>query len=220
MTDTPPLCTDLWLVRHGSRLDVEQPAWVETAARPHDTPITDSGWVQARETGAWLARELHVDHLFASPFLRAVQTATPIAAALGLPIRIEAGLAELFLARWFPRDPELPDAPTLAREFPAVDPDWRSLVPPRYPEDDAGAEERAARTMAALLGAHRGTVVCVSHGGAISLFCKALLGHGGGVHPRLCALIHLQYRDGAWLLRRDGSDGSHLSITEDKLRIF
>jgi len=217
----PPLCTDLWLVRHGSRLDVEQPAWMDTAARPHDSPLADNGRIQARETGAWLAREIDASHLFASPFQRAVQTATPIAEALGLPIRIEAGLSELFLARWFPTHPNLPDAAALAVDYPAVLADGSSHVQPNYPEDEDTANERAARTMAAITEGYAGTVVCVSHGGAISHLCQALVGDiGRSVHPRLCCLIHLQYRDGVWRLLRDGADGSHLSITEETLRIF
>lgn len=221
MTNSPTACTDIWLVRHGSRQDVETPEWIETAARPHDSPLAENGWIQARETGAWLARETDARHLLASPFLRTVQTASCISEALGLPIKIEAGLAELFLEKWFPFHPNLPDAATVARDYPAMDATSTSFVEPQYPEDDAAVVERTQRTMAAITQQLSGTVVCVSHGGAIAHLCKALVGPiGGSVHPRLCSLIHLQHADGAWHLRRDGHDGSHLSITEETLRIF
>ena len=69
----------VWLVRHGNRQDFVDRSWRETAARPHDPPLSADGREQARETGRFLAGE-PIDHLFASPFLRAVETAARRAA--------------------------------------------------------------------------------------------------------------------------------------------
>ena len=39
------------VIRHGERLDCVDYSWTDTAARPYDPPLTESGVQQARETG-------------------------------------------------------------------------------------------------------------------------------------------------------------------------
>ena len=64
------------------RLDRDDDAeWPEQAARPYDTPITD--WdLPARECEA--LRRLGVDRVVASPFRRCIETASVVAATLGV----------------------------------------------------------------------------------------------------------------------------------------
>lgn len=76
----------LVLVRHG-RPDEHHPE------RPHDPPLSDEGWRQARAVGALLARE-GVTRIVSSPLLRARQTSEPLAASLGLRTEIVDGWAE------------------------------------------------------------------------------------------------------------------------------
>ena len=56
-------------------------------------PLSELGHRQAAAAAAWLADETF-DALYASPLLRARQTAAPIAEAHGLEIQIEDGIAE------------------------------------------------------------------------------------------------------------------------------
>jgi probable phosphoglycerate mutase len=76
----------LILVRHG------RPNEDQTDA-PHDPPLNDDGWRQARATSRLLANE-GVTHIVASPLLRALQTAEPLAEKLKLPVDIIEGWAE------------------------------------------------------------------------------------------------------------------------------
>jgi hypothetical protein len=55
-----------------------------------DPSLTEVGAAQAASLAATLANS-GIDCIFSSPFLRALQTATPIALALGLPIRVDRG---------------------------------------------------------------------------------------------------------------------------------
>ena len=68
----------MWVVRHGERIDAVEKGWKKTAARPHDPPLTPTGFEQAAATGRAL-RDHRLDAIYTSPFLRCVQTATAIA---------------------------------------------------------------------------------------------------------------------------------------------
>lgn len=83
----------LYFVRHGMREDVENPAWREAAENPCDPPLSPTGLRQAHDFAETL-RGAGIRHVFSSPFLRALHTAHPLAAGLGLPLRVEPGLSE------------------------------------------------------------------------------------------------------------------------------
>ena len=85
--------TKLYVIRHGSRVDHEDRSWGKTAERPHDPPISEKGWRQARQTGRYL-QDKGITAVFASPFIRTIQTATAICDALDLPIFVEGGLSD------------------------------------------------------------------------------------------------------------------------------
>ena len=68
----------VWIARHANRLDFVYPDWFLTAKRRYDPPLSDDGMIQAQQ----LAKRLKgkkITHIFASPFLRTIQTANAIA---------------------------------------------------------------------------------------------------------------------------------------------
>lgn len=84
--------TEVVLVRHA------QPDW-EPDGRAVDHPaLTCLGREQSRRTAAALEAE-HFDHLYVSPLRRALETAEPIADALGMEARQVAWLGELRLPK-------------------------------------------------------------------------------------------------------------------------
>jgi broad specificity phosphatase PhoE len=83
----------VWIARHGSRLDFIDLNWFNEADRPYDPPLATEGEIQAQELGHKL-KSAPIAHIFASPFLRTVQTAHIIADILNLPIKLEAGFSE------------------------------------------------------------------------------------------------------------------------------
>ncbi|XP_039069199.1 uncharacterized protein LOC120215638 [Hibiscus syriacus] len=75
---------NLLVMRHGDRLDNFDPTWEKTADRPWDPPLIQTGLSRAFQTG----RAFHtllpfpIHRVFVSPFLRCVQTASEVVAAL------------------------------------------------------------------------------------------------------------------------------------------
>eukprot|EP00468_Gymnochlora_sp_CCMP2014_P012793 CAMPEP_0167745576 /NCGR_PEP_ID=MMETSP0110_2-20121227/3226_1 /TAXON_ID=629695 /ORGANISM="Gymnochlora sp., Strain CCMP2014" /LENGTH=176 /DNA_ID=CAMNT_0007630229 /DNA_START=1147 /DNA_END=1674 /DNA_ORIENTATION=- len=86
----------IFLVRHGERLDHINPAWRTRAANPFDSPLSDNGVQQAKETGIRLQSE-RIHQILASPFLRTLQTAVEIAKQVGAKVCVENGIAEHIL---------------------------------------------------------------------------------------------------------------------------
>ena len=96
------LSGSIWVCRHGERSDVANGDWWETAARPHDPPLTALGLRQATAAGKALVGQ-PIQAIYSSPFRRCVQTACQIAEALGggLKVKIEPGLGEMLHQDWF-----------------------------------------------------------------------------------------------------------------------
>ncbi len=90
---------DLLLVRHG-----ESEAYVQGRPFPlldghGDPPLSADGRQQARLVGARLAAA-RIDAVYVSTLRRTAQTAAPLARQLGLDVRVEADLREVYLGAW------------------------------------------------------------------------------------------------------------------------
>lgn len=91
----------IYFVRHGQTVwNVENKICGST-----DSPLTEKGRQQAKETGMELKRridagEVHIDEILCSPLSRAHDTALEIAKITGLPVRVESALREQCFGRW------------------------------------------------------------------------------------------------------------------------
>lgn len=83
----------LWIVRHANRQDFVDPAWHETADRPHDPGLSPDGVEQARRLAQQLTAA-SIQRIIASPSLRTVQTAQAIAEARDQSFTLEPGLGD------------------------------------------------------------------------------------------------------------------------------
>ncbi len=147
-----------------------------------DSELTDLGRLQA-EALAGRFGDLSIDALYSSPFRRSLQTARPIADALGIPVRLRP---ELFEAHHLPPgsapDFELPGADAIAgrHECAIVDPD--SAAPVRWPALDESREELMRRMGSfAQTIRHRwddpnAVILIISHGSPIARLIDAWLG--------------------------------------------
>jgi len=189
----------IWLARHGSRRDFDDPRWAEGASRPYDSPLSAEGRRQSRALADRLAGE-RVAHLFSSPFLRCVETAAPIAARLGLAIHLELGLCEWLNAEWFSKAPDLLPVGELARRFPGVEAGYRSRGAARYGESGEEALRRSGETARALAAEFEGGLAMVGHGASVLGALTALLGVGPRDAPDLGygCLVELVQEDGRW----------------------
>lgn len=94
------------IARHGARLDSEDKSWKARSPRPHDSPLSAKGHIQAQGLAKHIsASGVVIDHIFSSPLIRAVETAVYSARALDVNITIDAGLHEWFDPRAYSETP-------------------------------------------------------------------------------------------------------------------
>jgi probable phosphoglycerate mutase len=166
------------LVRHGATPSTGQ----VLPGRAAGLHLSDAGRQQATNVGQRLAAWTGADSgrrqiaaVYASPLERTRETATLVAAALGLRVRVARGLTECDFGEW------TGDAlKELVRR-----PEWAAVQ--RYPsgfrfpggESFTGMQARMVQAVAEICSRHRGeTVVAVSHADPI----KALVADALGTH--------------------------------------
>jgi broad specificity phosphatase PhoE len=136
-----------------------------------DPPLSAEGVEQAQRLPEALARH-PVSRLVSSPQRRAIQTAQPVAEALGLTVEIDERLAEYDrdMAVYIPIE-------QIRAEYPE---EWARLANGHLP---SGVDEEAflARVAAAIddmvaAAEHTDTVAVFSHGGVINVLLQQILG--------------------------------------------
>lgn len=197
----------VWLCRHGNRIDFVDPSW-----RGTDPHLSPDGVQQARETGERLRCE-PIQHIFASPFLRTVETAHHIAEALDLPVRIEHGACEWLNPEWFPEPPRLMSPHELRERFPRVDTNYRSMLLPTYPEDAASASRRAGEAACLVADRFRENLLLVGHGHSVGGMTFGLMGGICDISCGMCALLKIVRVNGTSTMELAG-DTSHLQDSD------
>ncbi len=208
----------VWIARHANRLDFVNPDWFLTAERRYDPPLSDDGVVQAQQLAQRLKGE-GIAHIFASPFLRTVQTANQVAEVLDLPIKLESGLSEWLNPVWMETIPERLSIVALAELFPRIDLSYTSRVVAEYPETGEKSLERSGKTARLLVSEFPENILLVAHGASL---LGATMGLVGGitkteVNAALCCLVKIVRQDQEWVMELNG-DTSHLSQTEKVIR--
>lgn len=164
---------------------------------------------QARETATRLKEE-SIQHIFASPFLRTIQTGHLIAEALGLPLYIEFGAAEWLNPEWFSEFPPFPPLESFLKDFPAIDTSYESLVMPEFPESWDACMKRCSRAVRALIEKFEGNILIVGHGATAEGGARGLCTFEEELSAGLCSLTRLREGDYGFTLELNG-DTSHLS---------
>ncbi len=160
----------LYFVRHGQTDYSRRNAFCGSI----DPPLTDEGRAMAEAVGARYGNEKWAA-IYASPRLRAQQTAEPTAKRAGMKIFVEEGLREIDYGSWEGR-PE--------KEVEAGDPDafhnWAAHPGMVSPPGGENANEIAGRAMRALdiiRGRHSdGKVMVFSHKATLRIIACSLLG--------------------------------------------
>jgi 2,3-bisphosphoglycerate-dependent phosphoglycerate mutase len=155
--------TTFLLLRHGETLwnrDGRLQGW-------QDSPLSDAGRAQAGALAARLATET-VDAIVASDLGRTRETAEPIAARLGLPLRLDAGLRERCYGEFEGMTwSEIERArPTDYHRLAARDPEY--VVPGG--ESGVQFRDRVVSALEHLAQRHVGaTVAVITHGGVLGI---------------------------------------------------
>lgn len=206
----------IWIVRHGNREDFGNPDWVKNAVRPYDPALSADGERQAQEAGTSLkGQPLH--RIFASPFLRTIQTAHHIADAVDLPVALEPGIGEIL--------PTLPEVPAIVPEeerrqrFARVDGTYTPVGRLIYPESEIEGYRRSAQTVQQLADIHPNhNLLFVTHAAPVIGIVRHLTGIQEKISVPLCAIFTLQRNGNGWHLVGGQGAVSHLSDSATSLR--
>ncbi|MDJ0591759.1 MAG: histidine phosphatase family protein [Pleurocapsa sp. MO_226.B13] len=207
----------VWIARHGNRLDFVNPEWFDTAVRRYDPPLSADGFVQAAELGQRL-KTANISQIFASPFLRTIQTANEIAQILNLPIKLEAGLGEWHNPDWMSQTPETHPQEFLAERYPRIDWSYQSYLTPNYPETKADVNRRTGKTIQKLVFNFPEDILIVGHGASVHGATYGLVPEAPDFKVALCCLTKVVKNRDRWDLEFHG-DTSHLSQTESEIRL-
>ncbi|ETW87257.1 hypothetical protein HETIRDRAFT_437817 [Heterobasidion irregulare TC 32-1] len=228
----------IYILRHGFRLNWVTSNWKSPTGLPRDPPLAAFGETQAQEVADYflsLPEDQRPTAIWSSPYYRCIQTAKPVAIALGLPIFIEHGLSEWYspVAPDTGLHPRPANAAALRAHFPEIDPDaWASVwYPPRAGEDVQQVHDRAAGFVSAFVpevprrlthngGGGPARVLLVSHAATVIALARALVGDRAlPLRIACCSLTRVERKagvvdgvqpiEGAWEARLLG-DGSHL----------
>ena len=239
---------DSYLIRHGDRYNWLDEEWskkvVTCGGLANDSPLSPIGSQMARDT-AVLLKDVKADCILASPYLRAIQTAVPIAEQKDMPIFVEDGLSE---AHHIPD--LLPDAMKRYIYFPHIDIQYQSLYIPtatdghwhvedtfrkpkeRFPD---GYMERMLRFSKVLEEYVAGkTVICVSHAASVILIAALLKCDLEKIpSDKNCeknqrtdlfapvGVYHLKKQNGSsWQLVSNGSTNNHVTQSDPTTSIW
>ena len=207
----------VWIARHGNRLDFVNPEWFNTAQRRYDPPLAEDGFIQARELGQRLKSE-KIDHIFASPFLRTIQTANEIGQILDLPIKLESGLGEWHNPEWMTEVPEIHPEDLLADKYDLIDWNYQTRFTSSYPETKEDVNRRTAKTIQKLVSDYCEDILIVGHGASVYGVTKGLVPDSLEDKVALCSLTKIVQQKDKWDLEFY-ADTSHLSKTEANVRL-
>jgi broad specificity phosphatase PhoE len=200
----------IWIARHGNRFDFVEPEWFNTALRRYDPPLSKDGLIQAQQLAHRLKHET-IEHIFVSPFLRAIQTAYPIAKNLNLPLKIEQGLSEWLNQDWMTEMPETEPQEDLAQNYPLIDWSYQSLVIPSYPETEIAMMKRTNKTIQALIRNYAENILLVGHKVSVMGCASGLLSANITINAPLGCLVKIVQDHDQWVLKLNG-DTSHLIV--------
>lgn len=188
-SDTP---TRLVLIRHGETVGNQQQLWTGWS----DTPLSETGRAQIRQTAAWLERDsLNPVALYTSPVGRAQQTADPCGQALRLDPIPDESLKEMHFGEL-----EAIRGDYFATDHPEIHARWRHRKDESFgwPGGETRREFRArtAGALERLASVHPGqTILLVTHSGfirmALAHFAPQQFEDWWLVQLRNCSLTHL-----------------------------
>ncbi len=154
--------TKFLIIRHGqstANLEERYAGW-------YDAPLTELGRKQAAITTDYILKNYHVDAVYSSDLIRAVETVKEIASRANVPLVKEKALREIDGGEW-----ERKQVEEIAREYPEQAYLWKTDIGKARPtggESFAELQVRIDSAFRKIAAENDGkTVVVASHGGAI-----------------------------------------------------
>jgi broad specificity phosphatase PhoE len=171
---TTPQTKNIYFARHGERIDWIDKTWMDTAERCLDPPLSPYGLEQAHELGIYVAQiQPRITHVYASPFLRTIQTALQVVNQLNknissstelTKIRLEPGFGEHFLSDVTPNENNIyqpldQQLSSISQSMEYFDHDYESVIKSNYysqtgEENRQQLRDRLRRVVQCTLDAH------------------------------------------------------------------
>uniref|UniRef100_A0A7E4VUS1 Histidine phosphatase family protein n=1 Tax=Panagrellus redivivus TaxID=6233 RepID=A0A7E4VUS1_PANRE len=172
----------IYIIRHAERIDNVDSQWrkkTKNAFSYDNSPLSTRGHQQCTELNRWF-KDIHVDHVFASPFDRTLDTATRMIGDRNIPIKPEGGFLEaLYLCE---SPPGVRPLEVLKETYPLIDTSYKPVVNPWKggfkPEgvgDDA-CTPRVRKALNNILDNYDGDIAIVSHGAPTGALLEIMLG--------------------------------------------
>ena len=169
-TAAPDATTTLYLVRHGATERTEE----DRFSGDVDIPLSEQGKRQAAQLAARLAAD-RFGAVYASPLLRATQTARILADVCGLPVEARDGLREIRHGHWEGQTRQAVES-GYPEEYSAWEADPFTFAP-EGGESGVAVLARALPVIREIVTRHAGQrVIVVSHKATIRLVLSSLLG--------------------------------------------
>jgi probable phosphoglycerate mutase len=155
---------------------------------PADPGLAALGIEQSARIPAALAGDV-IDALYSSPSRRAVETATPLAAALGMDVTLEPGIAEF--------DVDDPSYVPVEELRASRDPRWLALLAGDLYSvgvDPAAFRERVVEAVERIAAAHPGgRAVLFTHSGTVNAVAGHVLGQSSAIWfaPSYCSISRI-----------------------------
>eukprot|EP01059_Diplonema_ambulator_P037079 TRINITY_DN961_c0_g1_i2.p1 TRINITY_DN961_c0_g1~~TRINITY_DN961_c0_g1_i2.p1 ORF type:complete len:271 (+),score=37.95 TRINITY_DN961_c0_g1_i2:48-860(+) len=206
--EVPALVTqNVYVVRHGHRIDNFDDTWAATAARPYDPPLTEEGKATALALGKEFAEfgaEERPTLIISSPFTRCIETAIGVAKGLGLKeISVHKALGEIHDIQVLKHDtaPAL-ETPT---HMDGINISHLSSAAPPFPETRSSAMIRYSEAFDTIPDTKPCNMVLVTHGEAVARSITGLLPHLMVYDTPYCCYSVRQRSllDGFWNVKMD-----------------
>merc|ERR1711920_106787 len=183
--------------------------------RRDDPQLSPAGHEQAQQLAdkvVAIHKDQPLSHIVCSPFVRCLETARPVAEALGLPIKVEPGICEILST--FP--PGFLDTKDLREQFTSIDDTYvpkvrREQLSAEY--GDGQAARRAKQAALAVREALEGPILFVGHGASCLGIAEAF---GGNDYIGYASLTHFVPSSGRWSVKGSFADVSHLSAQHQR----
>lgn len=212
------MSTEVLFIRHG------ETDWnrIKRIQGHIDIPLAETGVAQARRLAQRVLREVRdgarLDAIYSSDLQRAQQTAAPAAEALGLTLRLDAGLRERAYGVF-----QGHDSAEIAARFPDEYAVWQTRDPGFAPPGGESSRmfyHRILHAVDTIVAAHPGgRIACVTHGGVLD--CIYRRAHGLPLDaPRSYALLNtsvnrVEFADDGCLQVLAWADVAHLDNAAD-----
>lgn len=209
--ERPPGACELLLVRHGESAPAREDQPFPLVDGHGDPELAPAGREQAFRVAERLEHE-DISAIYVTTLRRTGQTAAPLAERLGIEVRVEPGLREVYLGEWeggaFRR--HIADGHPIAQKM-FAEQRW-DVIPGAEPADAFASRVRHA--ISGIAARHPDeTVVVVSHGGVIGQVLALAAGIADFTFAGSdnAAVSHLVVTGDRWVIRRF-NDTAHLGM--------